>query len=66
MPAPTTVLRRRPRTINKREEVAFALVLAVVGFLLTVAVLANLDSFRVAFAEWGQDDAAQLTTAPAE
>jgi len=57
MPVRQTVIRHsRTRTINKREETVFAVVIAVVGFLLTLLVLANFDSFRFAFAEWGDDN----------
>jgi hypothetical protein len=62
MPASQTVIRRsRTRTISKREETAFAIIIAVVGFLLTVLVLANVDIFRVAFAEWGDDSGSQAS-----
>jgi hypothetical protein len=63
MHASQNVIRRsRSRTtISKREETAFALVIAIVGFLLTVLVLANADSFRFAFAEWGEDGTSQVS-----
>ena len=50
-----TIRRSRARTITKREETAFAVVIALLGFLLTVLLLANFDDFRFAFAEWGDD-----------
>lgn len=52
-----TLRRSRPRTITKRQETAFAVVLALLGFLVTALLIANFDDFRFAFAEWGQDDA---------
>lgn len=58
MPARQMTLRRtRTRTITKRQETAFAVVIAFLGFLVTALLLANFDDFRFAFAEWGQDDA---------
>lgn len=51
-----TLRRTRTRTITKRQETAFAVVIALLGFLVTVLLLANFDDFRFAFAEWGQDD----------
>jgi hypothetical protein len=51
-----TLRRTRDRTITKRQETAFAVVIALLGFLVTVLLLANFDDFRFAFAEWGQDD----------
>jgi hypothetical protein len=63
MPASQTAIRRRRvRTITKRQETAFAVVIAVVGFLLTILVLANFDSFRFAFAEWGEDAGSEART----
>ena len=57
MPARQMTLRRaRPRTITKRQETAFAVVIAVLGFLVTILLLANFDDFRFAFAEWGEDE----------
>jgi uncharacterized integral membrane protein len=56
MPASQTAIRRRrTRTMTKRQETAFAVIIALVGFLITVLVLANFDSFRFAFAEWGEN-----------
>jgi hypothetical protein len=53
-----TLRRTRDRTITKRQETAFAVVIALLGFLVTVLLLANFDDFRFAFAEWGDDDPA--------
>ena len=39
------------------------MVIALVGFLLTVLVLANFDNFRFAFAEWGNDSGSETTVA---
>jgi hypothetical protein len=64
MPASQTAIRRsRTRTITKRQETAFAVVIALVGFLLTVLVLANFDNFRFAFAEWGDANGSETTVA---
>lgn len=52
-----TLRRSRPRTITKGEETAFAIVIALLGFLVTALLVANFDDFRFAFAEWGQGDA---------
>jgi len=50
-----TIRRSRPRTITRRQETLFALVIAVLGFLVTAMLLANFDDFRFAFAEWGDE-----------
>lgn len=50
-----TIRRSRTRTISKRQETAFAVVIALLGFVVTVLLLANFDDFRFAFAEWGDD-----------
>jgi len=50
-----TLRRARTRPITKRQETAFAVVIALLGFLVTVLLLANFDDFRFAFAEWGDD-----------
>jgi hypothetical protein len=52
---PMTLRRTRARTITKAQETAFAVVIALLGFLVTVLLLANFDDFRFAFAEWGDD-----------
>lgn len=51
-----TFRRSRPRTITKAEETVFAIVIALLGFLVTALLVANFDDFRFAFAEWGQSD----------
>lgn len=51
-----TLRRSRPRTITRGEETAFAIVIALLGFLVTAMLVANFDDFRFAFAEWGQGD----------
>lgn len=61
---PMTLRRARSRSITKRQETAFAIVIAFLGFLVTVLLLANFDDFRFAFAEWGQDDAAVSSAIP--
>jgi hypothetical protein len=55
-----TFRRTRTRTITKRQETTFAVIIALLGFLVTVLLLANFDDFRFAFAEWG-DDAPQAS-----
>jgi len=50
-----TLRRTRTRTISKRQETAFAIVIALLGFLVTALLLANFDDFRFAFAEWGDE-----------
>lgn len=52
-----TLRRTRSRTITKRQETAFAVVIALLGFLVTALLLANFDDFRFAFAEWGDEEA---------
>ncbi|MEW6272254.1 MAG: hypothetical protein AB1689_23475 [Thermodesulfobacteriota bacterium] len=52
-----TIRRTRPRTITRRQETLFALILALLGFLFTAMLLANFDAFRFAFAEWGEEPA---------
>lgn len=52
-----TMRRVRPRPITRKQETAFAIVIALLGFAVTVLLLANFDDFRFAFAEWGQDEA---------
>lgn len=59
-----TLRRSRPRTITRREETAFAIVLALLGFLATLLLVANVDDFRFAFAEWGSDAPAASANAP--
>lgn len=60
---PRTVRHRRPRTITRGQETAFAVVIAVIGFLLTVLIVTHLDDLRFAFAEWG-DASATVVTEP--
>ncbi|HEY8514048.1 MAG TPA: hypothetical protein VIS07_00875 [Candidatus Binatia bacterium] len=50
-----TIRRTRPRTITRRQETLFALVVALLGFLMTAMLVTNWDDFRFAFAEWGED-----------
>ena len=60
-----TLRRSRPRTITRGEETAFAIVIALLGFLVTAMLVANFDDFRFAFAEWGQGDSpAASSSAP--
>ena len=51
-----TMRRSRPRTITRREETVFAIVVALLGFLVTFVLVAHFDDFRFAFAEWGTND----------
>ncbi len=51
-----TMRRSRPRPITKREETAFAVVIALLGFLVTFLLVAHVEDLRFAFAEWGTSD----------
>jgi len=65
MPARQLTMRRsRPRTITRGEETAFAVVVALFGFLVTAMLVMNFDDFRFAFAEWGSDVPAASANAP--
>jgi hypothetical protein len=39
-------------------------VIALLGFLVTILLLANFDDFRFAFAEWGEEDPGFTETIP--
>lgn len=47
-----TIHRHRPRTITRRQETLFAIVLALLGLLATAFFVLHFDDFRFAFAEW--------------
>jgi len=58
----TTYRRQDPKTLTPAQETAFAVVLGLLGFLITAFLVLNFDDFRFAFAEWG-DEAADVAAA---
>jgi len=51
----TTLHRHRQKALSPRHETAFAVLLAVLGFLFTAFLVLHFDDFRFAFAEWGDE-----------